>query len=97
MEQLNIFLQNKEVKKKSRSEREEIIEILFQKLEKSWAEGQELKKTRHTFNQRFLNWKTSHLKLPDLYYMKSVLEDAENRGQNPAKLFWSLLKVKSNN
>ena len=94
MKQIGLFLQNKETKLKSRSEREEIIEFFFQSLKKSWQEGQNIKKTRNTFNQRFLNWKTSHLKLHDLYYIKSRCEDAEKRGDGFAKMFWSSLKVR---
>lgn len=35
----------------------------------------------------------SHLRLPDLYYMKSVLESETRRGANWNKVFWGMLKT----
>lgn len=36
----------------------------------------------------------SHLKVRDLYYMKSVLESETKRGANWNKVFWGMLKTK---
>ena len=70
-----------------KNERQELLDFIFGKLK---AE----KQTKYTPTEVFLNIKTAHLKLQDLQYIKSIMTDAENRGQNPAKVFWSLLKVK---
>lgn len=36
----------------------------------------------------------SHLKLPDLYYLKSTCEDAERRGKPFSVIFWWSIKPK---
>jgi hypothetical protein len=43
---------------------------------------------------RFYAVKLSHLKTADLYYLKSVCEDAQRRGGSWAKCFWGSLKIK---
>ena len=94
MEQIGLFLQNKETKLKSRNEREELIEYFFQNLKKSWGEGQNIKKTNNKINPRFINYKTAHLKLPDLHFLKATCDQEAARGKEWAKVFWGSLKIR---
>ena len=70
----------------ARSERDEILNFFFARLEPFWTKGK-LTKT-------YFGMKTSHLKLEDLYYMKSVCLDAERRKQDFVKTFWGMLRVR---
>jgi hypothetical protein len=75
-------------KKTRRSERGDLIEYFYLEARKEWDEK---KYGKLTISR--IAWKLSHLKVPDLYYLKSITEDARRRGGSWAKTFWGSLKI----
>jgi hypothetical protein len=74
--------------KKHQSERGELLDYFFEFLSPTWG-------GRRPLTKSYLAMKISHLKLEDLYYLKSSFQDRVNRGENYSKYFWGVLKVKS--
>jgi hypothetical protein len=84
----NLFGERKSLpKKKRRSERSDLIEYFYLNANAD-RDGKKYKKLPVTYYA----WKLSHLKVPDLDYLKSVCEDAERRGGSWSKVFWGSLK-----
>lgn len=79
-----ILTQFKENGKAKTSERGELIGYFHKRA---------MNKTGEQYPVSFIAMKLSHLKETDLYYMKSVLEDAVRRGGNWNKTFFGMLKV----
>jgi hypothetical protein len=75
--------------KKPVSERAELLQFFLDKVNAA-RRGTKYKPLRPAA----LAVKLSHLKLPDLYYLKSVCEDAERRGKPFSAIFWWSLKAK---
>jgi len=48
------------------------------------------------FNIAYIGMQLAHLKLPDLYYLKSVCEQETRRGVKWNKVFWGSLSLKRN-
>jgi hypothetical protein len=46
------------------------------------------------FRASFIGMKLSHLSLEDLYYLKSICLDSENRGHGFSRCFWGSLRPK---
>ena len=86
MKKIGEVLANKEEKNGKKTERDELLSYFFVRLEPHWTKGK--------LSKRFFGIKVSHLKTPDLYYLKSICDDAERRGVPFHKMFWSSLKVK---
>jgi hypothetical protein len=74
--------------KKHASERGELLDYFFNLLSPTWGGQRPLTKS-------YLAMKISHLELPDLYYLKSSVQDRVNRGENYSKYFWGVLKIKN--
>ncbi len=70
-----------------RNERDEIFDYFYRKLCDPWQ-----RKTNRPLGKAFLAMKIAHLKIGDLYYLKSVCLDAEHRGDSFSKVFWGSLK-----
>lgn len=75
--------------KKWRSQRAELIGFFHEKLQKQYKYH-----TKKELKLSTLAFRLSHLKVVDLYYMKSACLDAERRGGSFSKCFWGSLKVK---
>ncbi len=65
--------------KKKGSERGELLDYFSKKL------GRKIP---------FIAFKLTGFKLPDLYYLKSICDDAERRGTPWGKVFWGSIKNK---
>lgn len=76
-------------KKGPRNERDEIFEYFYGKLAPAYQEFR-----KRPMSKRMLAVKIAHLSVQDLYYMRSVCEDAARRGQSFSKVFWGQLKVR---
>lgn len=92
VEQLKLGLEVKQLektseKKSARSEREEIVGLFCLKLTPHW-------KGKRKLNSRFVGMRLNHLKLPDLYFLKSLCEDIERRGGSYSACFWGSIKPK---
>lgn len=73
-----------------RNERDELLEYFFDRLKGPYKQH-----TKRNLTMRQLAVKLAHLKkAQDLYYLKSVCEDAERRGKPFSLVFWSELKVR---
>lgn len=75
----------KEPKATKRTERGDLITYFHQRL---------TDKKGKRFNIGFIATKLAHLKLHDLYYLKSTCEDAERRGKPFGAIFWWSIKPK---
>jgi hypothetical protein len=91
MKQLaTLFADRAKAKPKPVSERGELIDY-FHANANAERDGKRYKK----LPIRYYAVKLSHLKIADLYYLKSVCEDARRRGGSWAKAFWGSLRVKT--
>jgi hypothetical protein len=75
------------VSNKRLGQRQELLAFFIEKLGKGY-EAHTGKKLRKGSFAYFV----SHLKVKDLYYLKSICLDSENRGGSFAKTFWGSLK-----
>ena len=81
-------IEEKRAKKTAKSERQEVLSFFYEKLLPEW-------KSKNRLTPCWLAMNTSHLKLQDLYYLKSICLSEEKRGQVFSKIFWGSLKSKS--
>lgn len=70
----------------AKSERGLLIEEFYNKLKGEW-------KGNSPLSYGYLCFRVSHLKVPDLYYLKSICFDYERRGGIFAKCFWGSIKA----
>ena len=84
----NLFGKSAKPIRKRRSERSELVEYFYLNANAD-RDGKKYKKLPASF----FAYKLSHLKVPDLYYLKSVCEDARRRGASWSKTFWYELKA----
>jgi hypothetical protein len=77
-------------KPKKITERGELLEYFHREARYDW----DAKKYGELTIKR-IAVKLSHLKVNDLYYLKSICEDARRRRGEWAKCFWGSLKVKN--
>jgi hypothetical protein len=89
MEQLALLLTKPRPARKRTSERAELVQFFTDKINAD-RRGTKYK----PLPVAAIAVKLAHLKLPDLYYLKSVCEDAERRGKPFAAIFWYELKAK---
>jgi hypothetical protein len=85
MDQLTSFLRHPTTppKKNRRTERGDLNDYFFLELRREWDE-----KKYGKLRPSYIRFKLSHLKVPDLYYLKSVCEDTKRRGNSFAKCFF---------
>lgn len=76
---------------KPTSERAELLQFFLDKVNAA-RRGTKYKPLRPAA----LAVKLSHLKLPDLYYLKSTCLDAERQGKPFSAIFWWSIKAKDN-
>lgn len=89
MKPIASLLERKHPKLGYRTERGDLITYFLEKINAA-RKGTKYK----PFTARAMAVKLSHLKLQDLYYLKSVCEDAERDGFGFSKKFWYELKPK---
>lgn len=68
---------------KSKSERGDLLSYFYEKISPTY---------KGKLRMSSLAFRTSHLQLPDLYYLKSKCDQEERRGEPWAKVFWGSLK-----
>lgn len=71
--------------KKRTSERSELVRYFFEHAKTDWGGSRPLE-------VRYVGFKLAHLKVRDLYALKSMCEDRATRGYPWAKFFWGSLK-----
>lgn len=76
---------NKRKTEKIPSERGELLKFFRDRLRD---------KKGKQYSYSYLGMKTAHLEIPDLYYLRSICIDSENRGVPFGKVFWGSLKPK---
>ena len=76
-------------KKQAPSERAELIGYITDTLNSERRGGKYPK-----LSYRRIGVKLAHLTVPDLYYIKSMFNDCQNRGYPCGKFFWGALKPK---
>ena len=86
MKEIKDLFGERRLMKRHRSQRDEFVDFFFHKLENG-HKGKKL-------SPSWVAIKLSHLKIPDLFYLKSICLDAENRGYPFGKVFWGSLKAK---
>lgn len=69
------------------SPRGDLLDYFYDLLSPTWSGKKPLTKA-------YLAFRLSHLKLDDLHYLKSCVQDRVNRGENYSKYFWGVLKIK---
>jgi hypothetical protein len=83
-------------KSKAGSERASLVEFFVDRL---WQPYRIFKKIPDTPKEKkkfvgYLAYKVSHIKLQDLYFMKSTGIEYEKKGGEFSKFFWGTIKVK---
>lgn len=72
-------------KKRTRSERSELVRYFFENAKERWLGKKPL-------SPAYVGMKLAHLSLHDLYAFKSMCEDRSRGGYPWAKFFWGALK-----